>query len=491
MLNKLNISKVMKIFTIRFFINFTFVLFSVVLLAQEHTNDYNCFSVLVGKDASVDGSVMLAHNEDDSGNRMVNWYKVTKPTESNKSILLKRGGTIDQVSEVNAYLWFEIPELEFSDSYINEFGVTITSNACPSKEDNPELTDGGIGYWLRRLMAERAFTAKEAVKIGGQLIEELGYASSGRTYVIAGPYETWMLSVVHGKHWIAQRVPDNHVAIIPNYYTITNIDLSDTTNFLGSLDIIDYAIERGWYNADTDGDFDFRNVYGKESSLDVINNKARHWVTLNTLSMKQYKVDDVFPFSFVPKRKVTLPTLFSILRNHYEDTKLDKTAHYSNGSPHKQDLMTVCSNTNQYGFVAQLRNWMPTEIGAVLWMSPSRPCTTPFIPIYSGITVTPKLFAVMNHEKALATHFNELRSFYLYNEHLHLKLFQEAQQIDRDYINAIVEVKKERINDEDKLLLEQKRFEEKMMKLYLSDAEKVKEKLTKYTNDLVKELFEK
>ena len=481
----------MKAFRIRLVVSFTFILFSVILVAQENTNDYNCFSILVGKDASVDGSVMLAHNEDDGGNRMVNWYKVPKPKSYNKSITLKRGHKIDQVSEVNAYLWFEIPELEFSDSYMNEFGVTITSNACPSKEDNPELLDGGIGYWLRRLMVERAFTAKEAVKIGGQLIEELGYASSGRTYSIAGPYETWMLSVVHGKHWVAQRVPDNHVAIIPNYYTITNVDLSDSANFLGSADLIDYAIERGWYNAETDGEFDFRNVYAKESSLAAMDNKARHWITLNTLSMKQYEIDDIFPFSFVPKRKVSLATLFNVLRNHYEDTKLDQTAHYSNGSPHKQNIMSVCSNTNQYGFVAQLRNWMPSEIGAVLWMSPSRPCTNPFVPIYSGVTTTPKRFAVMNHKKALAVHFNELKSFYLYNKHLHLKLFQEAQQIDRDYKTNIVKVKKVRLNSETKLLSDQKRFEAKLMKLYITDAEKVKEKLTKYSNTLVEKLFGK
>jgi len=467
------------------------MLFATVLLAQDYSSDFNCFSILVGKDASVDGSVLLAHNEDDGGNRMVNWYHVPKPKTYNRTITLKRGHKLDQIEEVNSYLWFEIPELEFSDSYMNEFGVTITSNACPSKEDNPELTEGGIGYWLRRLMIERAFTAKEAVKIGGKLIDELGYASSGRTYSIAGPYETWMLSVVNGKHWVAQRVPDNHVAIIPNYYTISNIDLNDTQNFLGSTDLIEYAIKRGWYNPETDGAFDFRSVYAKESSLSSRDNKARHWVSLNTLSKDQYNIDDNFPFSFTPRRKVSLSTLFSVLRNHYESTKLDTTDSYTSGSPHKQDVMTVCSNTNQYGFVAQLRNWMPSEIGSVLWMSPSRPCTSPFVPIYSGINATPKSFRVMNHNKAIKVHFNKLKSFYLYNKHTHLKLFQEAQQIDRDYLNSIGSIKETIKNQENSLLKNQGRFEAKMMKLYIEDAPKVKEKLTKYTNDAVRKLLEK
>ena len=46
-----------------------------------------------------------------------------------------------------------------------------------------DLTQNGIGYWLRRLVPERAKTAREGVEIMGQFVEELGYIQSyGRTH---------------------------------------------------------------------------------------------------------------------------------------------------------------------------------------------------------------------------------------------------------------------------------------------------------------------
>ncbi len=103
---------------------------------------------------------MLAHNEDDWGERIVNWYKVPAMNHKEGSMItLKNGAGMDQANKTYSYLWLEMPEMEFSDSYMNEWGVTISSDACPSKEKKGEITDGGIGYWLRRAMAERAKTA--------------------------------------------------------------------------------------------------------------------------------------------------------------------------------------------------------------------------------------------------------------------------------------------------------------------------------------------
>ncbi len=148
---------------------------------------------------------MFAHNEDDWGDRIVNFYKVpAMQHKAGETITLKNEGELKQVSKTYSYLWLEMPEMEFSDSYMNEWGVTIGSDACMSREKKAKLTDGGIGYWLRRAMAERATSAREAVKIGGALVEQYGYSSSGRTYCIADAHEAWMLAVVNGKHWVAQ-----------------------------------------------------------------------------------------------------------------------------------------------------------------------------------------------------------------------------------------------------------------------------------------------
>jgi dipeptidase len=470
------------------------LIFSFNIFAQDSFNDdFNCFSILIGKNATIDGSVMLAHNEDDGGERIVNWFKVPRSDyQSNDSLRLHRGPKIPQVAQTYAFVWLEMPELEFSDSYINEFGLTIASDACPSREDEAKIIDGGIGYWLRRLMIERAKTAREAIKLAGVLIEKIGYASSGRTYCIADTNETWMLSVVKGQHWVAQRVPDNQVAIIPNYYTITKVNLKDTTNYLGSHDLIDYAIKRGWYNQQEDGNFNFRKAYSNQNNLKHIVNKARHWISINALSKKQYDLDAIFPFSFIPKKKLGLKDVYKVLRNHYKGTSLDLSATNQTGNPHQQKTMSVCAHTTQYGFVAQLRNQMPSEIGNVLWIAPKRPCTQAFIPVYAGIESLPKSFSKSDYTTALSEHFNKISNYKIYTENHSFQYFiDNADRIDFDYKNLIDKQQKKLYKLENKLLRKQNRFEKKVLKVYKKDKKKAKKLITGYTDKQINLIIKK
>ncbi|MCP4146753.1 MAG: dipeptidase, partial [bacterium] len=191
---------------------FRFIIVALIFLAcfsleakPEVSGAYNCFTILVGKDASSDGSVLLAHNEDDSGkNFFVNLHKVpaAKPDPYNR-ITLKNNGVVSQSKGAHGFLWLQIAGTEFGDTYLNEKGVVITSNGCLSREDKAVLSHGGIGIMLRRLMIERASSAREAVKIGGSLIEKYGYYSSGRSYAVADANEGWLLQVVKGKYWVA------------------------------------------------------------------------------------------------------------------------------------------------------------------------------------------------------------------------------------------------------------------------------------------------
>ena len=237
-----------------------------------------CFSLVVGKAASADGWVVMAHNEDDYIPQIVNHRKIPRQAHTPDEIVrLDNGGTLAQAPVTWAYIWSEIPGLLFSDSYLNEWGVCICSDACPSREDQPELTDGGISSMLRRIVAERATTARQGVRIAGELVERFGYAASGRTYIISDPTDGWLFCAVYGKHWVAERVPDDHVALIANTYTVHEINLSDTLNYLGSQDIIDYAVRRGWYHPKAGGAFDFAAVYADSEAAADARNIGRQW----------------------------------------------------------------------------------------------------------------------------------------------------------------------------------------------------------------------
>ena len=160
-----------------------------------------CSSLAAGRWATKDGSVLFGHNEDDSKCPTL-MYTVPRVYHDLGEVITiwDTGGTIPQVEgETWAYIWSYMPGYKFSDSYLNEWGVAIASdNGGGSKEDDPDLTDGGIGYWLRRLVPERAKTAREGVEIMGQFVEDYGYTAGARTYIVADPKETWFFEKFRG-----------------------------------------------------------------------------------------------------------------------------------------------------------------------------------------------------------------------------------------------------------------------------------------------------
>jgi len=469
-----------------------YIIFSIFLLSiftpinhslADEPQKLDCFSIIVGKDASFDGSVLLAHNEDDFGDQILNMYKV--PAQSRNqgdSVTFKNGSRIQQISRTNGFIWLQLPKMEVSDAFITENGVTIASNGCPSREDDPELTDGGIVYWIRRLLAERAESARHAVKLAGSLIEKYGYASSGRTYVIADKNEGWMLAAVHGKHWIAQRVPDDMAAVIPNYYTIGKIDLADTTRFYGSSDIIDYAEERGWFNPEKDSVFDFAHAYTAETSINHPGNTHRMLRGINLLAEKKYTLEDELPFAFKPKKKITIEDIKSVLRDHYEGCDFDKSEKYKLGNPHKLNNATICSGSTQFSIIAHLRSGMPAEIGTAAWIAPYRPGVQAYTPWYPGIESVPCGYAYTDHKSALEQQFAPPDSIFKKNtQHNYWKFTEKTAQVDQNFKENIKTARNRYQNLEKQILEEQNGFEKEVIRLYQSDPKKARRLLTEFS----------
>jgi dipeptidase len=282
-----------------------------------------------------------------------------------------------------------MPTMNFSDQFLNEDGVAVVSNGCPSREDTGELTGGGIGPMLRRLVAQRARTAREGVRIVGQLIDTYGYSDTGRTLIICDASEGWVVCLVKGKHWVAERVPDDKVAVIANSYTVRTIDLSDTLNFAGSPDIIEYARKRGWYNP-SKGEFSFEAAYANQVDRSAIFNTHRQWSGYNIISGGNVSVpeEQPLPFCVEPDQPVTPEILFSVLRDHYEGTPYtaDKTP---DSHPHKGHTLSICRPQTNSGSVFQLRSYMPSAIGNVWWLALWQPCSAPFVPVYQGVEYIP------------------------------------------------------------------------------------------------------
>ena len=342
---------------------------------STYEEEDGCTTIVVGKNASADGSVLVAHNEDDSGKVVIRLH-VIKRNEHPGAFRLTNGTlvykephtmlTIPVPKNSYAYIWSEMPGMDFSDTYINEYGVVVMSNWAASREDQPSLVDGGIRYYLRRLAIEQAKTAREAVEIMGSLIEKYGYGHPGRNYIVADPNEAWIVQVIYGKHWLAERVPDDAVVVAPNKYVSREINLSDTKDFLGSKDLISYAIKRGWYDPSKDGVFDFANVYGRPSVISATWNVYRQQMGLYLLTGKVFPTNNL-PFSAKPNHKITVSELMNVMRS--VNTLAGNQVKYGNaikGSFHKNlPVRPISVWTTQESLVLQLRNWLPPEIGVV------------------------------------------------------------------------------------------------------------------------------
>lgn len=343
-----------------------------------------CFSIVVGKDASADGGVIMAHNEDDEPPAIVHHRRVPRKShQPGEKVQLRNGGELDQAEQTWAYIWSEMPGMLFSDSYLNEWGVCITSDNCPSREDRAELSDGGIGYMLRRLVAERARSAREGVLLAGRLVERFGYIASGRTYIISDPNEGWLFCVVRGKRWLARRVPDGEVAVVANTYTVRQVDLTDKDNVLASEDIVTYAVGRGWYDLDSDEPFDFAAAYAHPAVAQSTSNLGRQWQGLRYLAAEPVGYGDEMPFSVVPQSRVCVSDIFEILR-HARDAEPESSASPVVCPP--QGSCLICRENTQTSFVAELRRREPHEIGIVYWMCLAPPGTSFFIPFHFGST---------------------------------------------------------------------------------------------------------
>ena len=452
---------------------------------QAEEDSLNCFTILAGKDTTADGSVLLAHNEDDHGRLLVNVYKVpAQEHNQGELVTLKNGATLPQVKNTPALLWLEIPEADFADAYINEYGVAVTSNSCPSREDKPELSKGGIGFMLRRLIAERAQTARDGVRIAGELISQFGYNSSGRTYIIADAKEGWFMQLVKGKHWVAKRVPDNEVAVIANNYTIGAVDLNDNKNVLASPELIAYAIQRGWYDPEKDGVFDFARAYSDPNNLVDMRNVLRQWQGTRLLAAKSHPVEERLPFSFKPRRDIRLNDLFRVLRDHYEGTAYDLSDHFKSGSPNSGKNRTICTESTQYAFVAQLRDWLPAEIAYSAWICFRRPDSNAFSPWYVAGRQFPEGYG-LDGGNALKNHFTPLPPQTLEDPNLAFNTYARlSEMVDRQYKTRIEKTLKLWRNHEDFLFKDVKDHETEFTYLLKSNKSLAQKLIDNYIKTL-------
>ena len=420
---------------------------------------YACSAIVVGRKASIDGSVLLGHNEQNGGQRFLNFRKIPRLRHKDGEVVRLRGGaSVPQVKQTYAFLWSQNPGKGFSDGYMNEWGVSVVSNLCyPRKydlrklESRGQLVKGGIGYMLRRLVVERARTAREGIQVAGKLIEQVGYCGS-QTLIIADPNEAWLMSMTPGKHWVARRVPDEKVVVLPNLYIIGEVNLKDKSNFLASPGLVEYATKRRWYSPTSGKPFNFYEAYSKppKQLLDL-----RQWRGQCLVTGKKIKrrPDRRLPFAVKPARKIFVKDVITILRCHGEGG--------------------LCSNGTQEAAIFQLRSNMPPAIGCIYWRTSAEPCTSVLTPWYAGIKETPGEYykpVTVKRQLTLKYHFSTSAVMFKPDRKHAWWVFRRLQEVvRRDYDNHVKIVRAAWDELELQTFAKQPSFEVEAQRLYRKD----------------------
>ena len=488
----------------------------------DEFDDYTgCTTIIVGKDASADGSTMTSHTADCGycDSRLI--YVPAedhKPGEMRPVYLyilgypryvgVERGsGYHPKAGEVPTEPLGYIPEVEHTYAYfdavygvMNEHQVAIGECTCGARTRANPLPEGEALFDIAaasRVAMERCTTAREAVQLMGDLCVEYGYYGSGETYTVVDGNEAWVWNILatpdeNSAIWAAQRIPDDHIAVMANQFTMREIDLDNPDYFMASDNIFDVAIAQGWW-IPAEGPFDFTRAYSRVYDPIRYYSLRRKWRIYDLLApsygFKPWVEDSYtteYPFSIKPDKKVSVQDLFTVFRDHYEGTEFDLTKGMAAGpfgNPNRyrsgaaERLIeggtwerAISMFRTDYTTVIQSRNWLPASIGGVMWFTPDVSATSCFTPFYAGVTELPKAYSTGNR---LA--FTRDSAFWAMN------FVGNWADLKYSYMIKDIEAKQDEL--ESKMLAAQPAIDEAAKLLYNQDPELARQFLTDYCNN--------
>ncbi|MEN8164095.1 MAG: C69 family dipeptidase [Acidobacteriota bacterium] len=379
-----------------------------------------CTNILVTKGASADGSTMITYACDGR------FHPHLRRSDAKDN----EPGTELEIREWGGKLRGAIPEAEHTYAVVglmNEHQLTISETTTTGREElqNPE---GLIHYWdLMKLALKRARTAREAIEVMTSLVDEFGYRSTAESFSIADPDEVWLMEMIgkgpgrKGAIWVARRIPDGFISAYANGIRIRQFPMDDPENCLFAPDVVDFAVEMGFWKADDKRPFSFAEAYDNPTVQSRRYTASRVWSVFrraapsleSSLDPAYHRGDPrakPYPLWIKPDQKLSTAGVMALMRDHYEGTPWDMTQGLDAGpyaTPNRWRPMTwevsgeqhswerpISTQQTGFSFVSQSRSWLPDAIGGVYWYGLDDTWTTCYVPLYAGITALPESFTV-------------------------------------------------------------------------------------------------
>ena len=430
-----------------------------IVFVMAGLSSFACTNFLITKGASVDGSNFITYAAD-SHIRYGELYFTPAAdwTEGSMRAIYDRS-----TNEIRGY----VPQPAHTYQvvgYINEHQVALGETTFGGRE---ELVDpkGLIDYGSLMFMAlERSKSAREAIKVIADLVEQYGYGSDGETFSISDKDEVWYFEIIgkgeeKGAVWVAIRIPDGYVSGHANAARIQTFPLRDgkksitdkdwkklynkEVEVIYKNDIIKFARKKGYFDG-KDKDFDFSAAYAPVDFSAARICDLRVWAMFNEVAegMDQYwdyvTGKDLehgrMPLYIKPDRLISLSDVMSFMRNHYQGTELDKTQDVGAGpfgSPYRCNPLYWEYNGVKYfnerstetvqtgfSFIAQSRNWLPDQVGGIIWFGVDDTGSTVYTPFYCSISEVPIEYRVGNGDMLT---YSDNAAFWVFNRLAHFK----------------------------------------------------------------------
>jgi len=411
--------------------------FLTALLTLASVAGFACTNLIVGRLASVDGSVMCTYNCDGFGFASpLNWSAAGRHAPG--EMLAIRGWGPDAPVHY-------VKQADYTYGVVglmNELQVSIVETTWGGREELAK-SEGALDYFtLMELALQRSATAREAIEVMHNLVQEYGYNQTGESFAVCDPKEAWIMELIgkgpgrKGAVWVAMRLPDDCITAYANSSRIRKFPQAkkiDKKKGYGivegtcmySADVISFAREMGWYEG-ADADFSFREAYGPMDFSKIRYCEARVWsffrhhydteVIDSYLPFIEGHMDicDELPLWIKPDKPLSVRDLMNDMRDHYEGTALDMTVDVSAGpwaSPYRNQLTNFeapdgtkmfrerpigCQQSGMT-MVCQMRSFLPDEVGGVTYFNMDDASMVAYVPVYCSINRVPAPFRRENN----------------------------------------------------------------------------------------------
>ena len=481
------------------------LLFCTMLAATSVLASWACTNIIVGKKASVDGSVLVSYSADSYGcyGVMQHFAPGCHPQGSVRPVY---------DWETNAYKG-TIPEAPVTYNVVgnmNEHQVTIAETTFGGREELVDTT-GLLDYGsLIYIALQRSRTAREAIDVMTSLVEEYGYCSEGETFTLADPQEAWIMEMggkgpgVKGAVWVAVRIPDDCVCAHANQSRIHRFMHYDKKECLFAKDVVSFARSKGLYKG-KDKDFDFAATYCPIDFSGARACEARVWgfYRLCVDGMDRYfeyasgKDLTATPMDlfYRPNKQLSVQDVQAAMRDQYEGTPLDMTHDAGAGvyqSPYRPRPLfwehegkkyfnerPIGTQQSSFTFVAQMRASLPDAIGGVLWFANDDSKTSAYTPVYCCVDTIPACYTKTSGDDVS---FSFKSAFWMCN--------WVANMVYPRFSLLYPDLEKRRTALEKSFFNQQQEVEAKALQLYGQDSKKAVAYLTDYSTAMADRMME-